>query len=225
MVVTAEPGLAPDSVSSTLPADGIERRAVDALLRCIARHGLGKTTLDDVAREAGCARATLYRYFAASASSSATLAAESLRIAAAIEAGARAPTDLEDAVVAILGTATRELARARGAPVPPRPRARAGAAPVTFAAGDRFLAVAGAALAPVLEPHVGPERAPRAGEWVARLVLSYCAVPTDPIDLTDDSECTRRLPRVRAARPRRPFLPNQRTDQGVVPWPWRPTTR
>ena len=38
-------------------------RVVDAALACIARVGLAKTTLDDVAREAGCARATVYRCF------------------------------------------------------------------------------------------------------------------------------------------------------------------
>src|SRR3954451_22796301 len=38
-------------------------RILDAALTCIGRVGLAKTTLDDVAREAGCARGTLYRYF------------------------------------------------------------------------------------------------------------------------------------------------------------------
>ena len=38
-------------------------RVVDAALRRMATHGLRKTTLDDVAREAGMSRATLYRTF------------------------------------------------------------------------------------------------------------------------------------------------------------------
>ena len=38
-------------------------RVLDAALTCVARVGLAKTTLDDVAREAGCARATVYRCF------------------------------------------------------------------------------------------------------------------------------------------------------------------
>ena len=38
-------------------------RIVEATLRCIARWGIAKTTLDDVAREAGCGRATIYRAF------------------------------------------------------------------------------------------------------------------------------------------------------------------
>src|SRR2546421_12891307 len=41
----------------------IDRRVIDALLRCVARWGLAKTTLDDIAREAGCSRATVYRAF------------------------------------------------------------------------------------------------------------------------------------------------------------------
>ena len=38
-------------------------RIVDGALRCIAMQGMSKTTLDDVARAAGCSRATLYRAF------------------------------------------------------------------------------------------------------------------------------------------------------------------
>ena len=42
---------------------GQEQRIVDATTRCIARWGVAKTTLDDVAREASCSRATVYRLF------------------------------------------------------------------------------------------------------------------------------------------------------------------
>ncbi|MEA2588672.1 MAG: hypothetical protein QOH66_1599, partial [Actinomycetota bacterium] len=40
-----------------------EQRVIDAALRCIARWGIAKTTLDDIAREASCSRATIYRLF------------------------------------------------------------------------------------------------------------------------------------------------------------------
>jgi AcrR family transcriptional regulator len=36
---------------------------IDATLQCIARWGVAKTGLDDVAREAGVSRATVYRAF------------------------------------------------------------------------------------------------------------------------------------------------------------------
>lgn len=46
-----------------LTADQLERRMVDAGLRCIERWGLAKTSMDDIAREAGVSRATVYRVF------------------------------------------------------------------------------------------------------------------------------------------------------------------
>ena len=44
-------------------ADVLERRLVEAARACIARWGVRKTTLEDIAREAGVARATVYRAF------------------------------------------------------------------------------------------------------------------------------------------------------------------
>jgi AcrR family transcriptional regulator len=38
-------------------------RLYEAAYACVARYGLAKTTMDDVAREAGVSRATLYRAF------------------------------------------------------------------------------------------------------------------------------------------------------------------
>ena len=46
-----------------LSADEVERRLVAAALRCVARWGFAKTTVDDIAREAGVSRATTYRVF------------------------------------------------------------------------------------------------------------------------------------------------------------------
>ena len=38
-------------------------RLLEATLACIARYGIAKTTVEDVAREAGLSRATVYRQF------------------------------------------------------------------------------------------------------------------------------------------------------------------
>ena len=35
----------------------------EAAYACIARHGMARTTIEDVARQAGVSRATVYRYF------------------------------------------------------------------------------------------------------------------------------------------------------------------
>jgi len=49
--------------TSSRVADGLEARLVEAMLDCISRWGLAKTTADDIARAAGVSRATLYRAF------------------------------------------------------------------------------------------------------------------------------------------------------------------
>src|SRR3989440_10810923 len=53
----------PRAVGLRADPSSLEDRVVDAALRCIARWGVAKTTLDDVGREAGYSRATVYRLF------------------------------------------------------------------------------------------------------------------------------------------------------------------
>jgi AcrR family transcriptional regulator len=43
--------------------DAADRQLIDAAVRCVARWGIRKTSLDDIAREAGVSRATAYRVF------------------------------------------------------------------------------------------------------------------------------------------------------------------
>jgi AcrR family transcriptional regulator len=48
------------------PRDPLSRhdRLLAATYRCVERFGLGKTTVDDIAKESGVSRATIYRQFA-----------------------------------------------------------------------------------------------------------------------------------------------------------------
>ncbi|HVM64952.1 MAG TPA: helix-turn-helix domain-containing protein [Acidimicrobiales bacterium] len=41
----------------------VRTRLLEAAYTCIGRYGMGKTTVEDVAREAGVSRATVYRHF------------------------------------------------------------------------------------------------------------------------------------------------------------------
>ena len=166
----------------------VEARAVAALLSCVARQGLRKTTLDDVAREAGCGRATLYRYFASKrALLSAAGHTEATRIVAALRDAAAATDTLEDAVVALLVTAGVELG------THPALRFVADFEPdwllphLAFAGGDRFLAAAADALAPAVERFVGADDATRAGEWIARVGLCLLCSPVSPVALGDEA--------------------------------------
>lgn len=43
--------------------DAVAHRILEATVTCLGRYGIAKTTVDDAAREAGVARATVYRHF------------------------------------------------------------------------------------------------------------------------------------------------------------------
>jgi AcrR family transcriptional regulator len=172
-----------DPVAPSVP--GIHERAVAATLVCVARHGIAKTTIDDIARQAGCSRATLYRYFGGKAELVETVVrVEAARVADAVRAAADATDTLEDAVVAMLHTAGHELGEH------PALRFVADFEPerllphLTFAGGDRFLGRAGAAVAPSLERFL-PGRAERAAEWVSRVGLALWLCPHGPVSLAD----------------------------------------
>src|SRR4051794_15964085 len=85
-----------------------ETRILDATLACISRVGLNKTTLDDVAREAGCSRATLYRYFPGKQPlARAVVVREAQALGRTLQAATSDCTTLEDAVVELILTAVR----------------------------------------------------------------------------------------------------------------------
>lgn len=180
--VTAEaPSLSPS------PTGSIEDRAVRATLACVARHGLAKTTFDDVAREAGCARATLYRYFGSKRQLvRLTVAREAARISASICEAAGAESTIDEAVVAMVVRAARELREHEALQFLFAFEPEVVLPHVTFDAGNRFLVAAGSAVAPALARFLPAERADRAGEWLARVVLTHAVSPTSPIDLTDE---------------------------------------
>jgi AcrR family transcriptional regulator len=169
-------------------APTVEDRAVRATLACVARHGLAKTTFDDVAREAGCARATLYRYFGGKRQLvRITVAREAARIASAVRDAADAEPAFEGAVVAMVVRAARELRDNEALQFLFAFEPELVLPHVTFDAGNRFLVGAGSAVAPALERFLPADRTDRAGEWLARVLLTHALSPSSPIDLTDEA--------------------------------------
>src|ERR1700744_5559162 len=51
-------------LSAPTSTDDARERILAAAERCIDRHGIRKTTMDDVANEVGLSRPSVYRYFA-----------------------------------------------------------------------------------------------------------------------------------------------------------------
>jgi AcrR family transcriptional regulator len=173
-----------------------DNRIVDAALRCVARWGVNKTTLDDVAREAGLSRATVYRLIPGGKDGLMELVArvEITEFFQALAQRLDAATELEGLLVTGMTEAGRRI---RNHPalqfvltyepeiVLPR---------LAFSQMDRVLRLAGAFATPYLARFVPAEEAPSAAEWVIRIILSYASCPAEGVDITDE-ESVRRLVR------------------------------
>jgi len=162
----------------------VTAKVVEGALRAIARFGLTKLTVDDVAREAGISRATLYRYFPGrGAVLAAVVQAESERLQRGLDEALGETTTLAEALAALAGFGARAfadhaalqhlLATEPGTVLPH----------LCFTGADSLLGVAADRIAPHLCRFMGPLEARRTGEWLARIVLSYgLAPPSGPAE-------------------------------------------
>ena len=88
-----------------------EARILDAAKRCFEQWGVSKVTIDDIATASGVSRATLYRLFPGGKEVlfSALQVRELTDFFDRLTAEANGVDDLEDLVVRLIVTATREL--------------------------------------------------------------------------------------------------------------------
>ena len=203
-------------------------RIVDGALACVARQGVAKTTVDDVARQAGLSRATVYRAFPEGKDSllAAVIDTEVARLFSALGARMGESSDLSDVlVVGIVEAATRITSHpALGYLFEHEPEIVLRR--LAFDEGDRVLLVAGAFTAPFLARWMDMDEALRVGEWAARIVFSYLLSPAVGVDLCDPA-CTRHLvdtfmiPGIRSLGPgdphSSPLLHSIANDQGEAP--------
>jgi AcrR family transcriptional regulator len=161
-------------------------RILDAALTCVARVGLAKTTLDDVAREAGCARATVYRCFSSKQQLLAALVGrEALVLRDTIAEAAAAHDAFEDAITAAVVAAARFLTGhpALGFVCAHEPEVLLPY--LAFEREDAVLREAAALVAPAFARFCDVPTAERLGEWLARTALSYLCNPSVYFDVTD----------------------------------------
>jgi AcrR family transcriptional regulator len=162
-------------------------RVVGAALRCIARCGLAKTTVDDVAREAGVSRATLYRLFPGGKDAvlRAVVETEGARLFSDLGVVLGNARDVEELLVAGIVEAACWLSSHEALGILVHHEPDAVLPYLTFDKMGRLLEVASTFAAPFLGRWLEPEQAVRAGEWAARIVLSYLLCPSETVDLTD----------------------------------------
>jgi len=182
--MTHEPLSTTEGQGSQLPGgsgvapEATTAKVVEGALRAIARFGLTKLTVDDVAREAGISRATLYRYFPGrSAVLAAVVESETERLQRGLDDTLADVTSLPEALAAVAGFGARAfvghealqylLATEPGTVLPH----------LCFSGADTLLRVAADRIAPHLCRFMGPLEARRTGELLARIVLSYALAP------------------------------------------------
>lgn len=191
LVDTAEPEQSSESTDSPHRV-----RIVDAALACLTRKGLARTTLDDVARQAGVSRATIYRVFPGGKDTlmQAVGETEIARFMSALAVRMGAASDLESTLVAGITEAARRI---QGHTVLKRlltnepgvilPR-------IAFAQMDDVLRSVSALTAPFLARWMDGDEAVRIAEWSARIVISYTASPAVGLDVSEE-DGVRRLVR------------------------------
>lgn len=158
-------------------AHGVKQRLFEATYRCIARSGLERTTVEDVAKEAGISRATIYRWFPGGREQLLhdTIAWETdqffVRLAAEV---ADAPTFAEVVTRAIVSgrrwIVEHEVLQRLFATEAPT------LVPAILDEMRRLVPEIGRFVEPYLVLEGVPEPGP-AGEYVARIVVSHIASP------------------------------------------------
>lgn len=171
---------------------GADARIVDAALACFARFGVTKTTFEDIAQEAGCARATLYRYFGGKQDLLAgVVRAEVRRLGTALEDELADAQSLEEVVVRALTLVGREFAAHDALRHILEVEPEVILPHVAFDGAHRIFATASALLAPHLGRFLPPEEAVRASEWLCRLACAYLFSPSETVSLSDEESVRR----------------------------------
>jgi AcrR family transcriptional regulator len=171
-------------------------RLVDATLRCLARQGVAKTTVDDIAREAKFSRATLYRTFPGGKEAvlEAVVDTEVARLFSSLAVVMGEAADLEDLLVDGMVEAAQRLSAHSAIAYLLLHEPGVILPKLTFADMDRILITAGDFAAPFFRRWLEPDQAARAAEWAVRIVMAYVADPAPDTDLTE-REDTRALVR------------------------------
>ena len=166
-------------------ASPAERRVAEALLECTGRWGLAKTTIEDVAREAGVSRATVYRLFPGGKQAilDAAARAEVRSLVALISDELREVDDLAECLVRTIQLAVTFLDSHEALTFLRQHEPVALEQVLAFDRLDAIFEVAATVLAPMYGRFLDGGTAVTAGVWVARVVVSYLSTPTTDADL------------------------------------------
>ncbi len=180
----------PDRVDQASPH---RVRIIDGTLTCLARHGTAKTTVDDIAREAGVSRATVYRVFPGGRDEilSAVVDTEMARLFSALGVRLGRAGTLTEALVGGIVEASSRIRNHAALAYLVAHEPELVLAHLAFDESDRLLTTASRFTAPFLARWMSPAEAGRVAEWATRIVLSYAIAPSPRTDLADPADAER----------------------------------
>lgn len=164
-----------------------QRAITDALLDCMRRWGLAKTTMDDVARTAGVSRATVYRLFPGGKSAilDAAARAEARALAEHLRRELDGVEDLTDCLVLGVHTASCVLADNEAVSFLRHSETVAFEQVLSFEHLEGLFEAFVPLFGPSLERFLTPSTARAVTTWLARIVVSYLSTPSSTVDLRD----------------------------------------
>lgn len=179
--------------SGNLSSQDKRLAVIEAALIIIADRGLRGSTLDIIANECGCSRATLYRLFPGGRDTifNAIASTETARLFSAIASSMLPAANVSEAISAGIYEAARFLEghRALQKLLKDEPDTI-----LPFLAFDGFESMLDQVVAfarPFLERWIDKETAKRVVSWAARLTISYLLCPAEGIDLAGRDAVTR----------------------------------
>lgn len=172
---------------SAVQGDTLEDRILAAAVRCVARWGVAKTTLDDIAREAGCSRATVYRVIPGGRDALLEAAGdrELARLFGSLAGALDATASLDDLLITCVHRAAVEVAAHDALQYLLTHEPEHLLPWVAFDGLDPLLVASATFARPFLVRHLPDDQADEVAEWLARLLVSYVLDPTEHgLDLT-----------------------------------------
>jgi len=168
-------------------------RIIDGTLACLARHGTAKTTVDDIARQSGVSRATVYRAFPGGRDEilGAVVDTEMARLFSALGVRMGNARDLGSALVGGIVESSTRLRDHAALHFLAEHEPGLILGHLAFDESDRIFVNASRFTAPFLARWMSPDEAERVAEWAARIVLSYAISPSPHLDPCDEDDATR----------------------------------
>ncbi len=187
----------------------IEIRVLEAVKACCERWGIDKVNVDDIARQSGVSRATLYRIFPGGRDVifEAHRVYELDRFFTTLLGHIEGATSLEELLVSTVTCATRELRDDDHLALMLASEPGAVLGELTVEGLPRIIRVATAYLIPFADEFLPRPQSRALIDVVARLVISYFLAPSPVVDFGDEESARRFL---------RPFLPVLPTIDGVA---------